>query len=368
MPPKTLIGRVRWLFLLLGLLNAVFIFPVLASSAAGRGTRVLAAVSLTLLTVYWVRGYRRERFSTAMVPLEGAAAFAALAGVGDPVSGEGIIYCAFLFRGLYGSARSVVLLGVSLLAAYFGAVLTASANGTLPAGVLTESLFVTGPTFVVVAFVMHLLASTLTGHEQLARTLREREERFRALVQNASDVILVLDADARIDYESAAVERVLGHRFEERVGANVVDLVHPADRRLVERELRALLQHPLREATLRMRLPHADGSWRVIEGIAKNLLTEPSVAGIVINYRDVTEREALAQQLTHQARHDPLTALPNRTLLRENLQVALARAARRLQSDQRQPRPPGRGGPPAHGRRVPALLPAAGRHGGPHGR
>ena len=79
---------------------------------------------------------------------------------------------------------------------------------------------------------------------------------------------------------------------------------------------------------MEFRARHADGSWRTLEAIAKNLLDDPAVGGVVVNYRDITERKALEEQLRHQAFHDVLTGLANRSLFRDRLGHALARAAR----------------------------------------
>src|SRR5206468_5623444 len=73
------------------------------------------------------------------------------------------------------------------------------------------------------------------------------------------------------------------------------------------------------------RLAHRDGSWRVFEWTARNLLDEPSVEGMVVNAHDVTERTALEEQLTHQAFHDPLTGLANRALFSDRVNHAMRR-------------------------------------------
>jgi diguanylate cyclase (GGDEF)-like protein/PAS domain S-box-containing protein len=163
----------------------------------------------------------------------------------------------------------------------------------------------------------------------LTADLRRSEERFRSLVRNSADIILVLQEDGTIAYESPAVERVLGRTTEERVGRSPLDLVHPDDRDLAKRLLVDLAETPGAEATAELRLRHADGSWRTIEAAAKNLLDDVAVAGIVVNYRDITDRKQLEEQLRHQAFHDSLTGLANRALFLDRLEHALARSSRR---------------------------------------
>ena len=158
--------------------------------------------------------------------------------------------------------------------------------------------------------------------------LQRSEERFRSLVRNASDGVIVLGADGLIRYESPAVERILGRTDAERIGRPATTDVHADDRAAVERRLAEVASASGSEATFEFRARHADGSWRTLEAIAKNLLDDPAVGGVVVNYRDITERKALEEQLRHQAFHDVLTGLANRSLFRDRLGHALARAAR----------------------------------------
>ena len=158
--------------------------------------------------------------------------------------------------------------------------------------------------------------------------LQRSEERFRSLVRNASDGVVVLAMDGRIRFESPAVERILGYRADDRVGQVALATVHPDDRPLAEQRLREVASRNGSQATIEFRVRHADGTWRVIESIAKNLLDDPAVDGIVVNYRDITERKTLEEQLRHQALHDALTGLANRWLFLDRLGRALERAER----------------------------------------
>jgi diguanylate cyclase (GGDEF)-like protein/PAS domain S-box-containing protein len=167
------------------------------------------------------------------------------------------------------------------------------------------------------------------AHEQvLTGNLRRSEERFRSLVRNASDGIMIARADGSVAYESPGVERVLGHSPEDRVGHQAFELVHPDDLPAVERLFGDVAATADVEAVAEYRARHADGSYRIVEAVAKNLLVDPAIEGVVVNYRDVTERRSLEQQLRHQAFHDSLTGLPNRALFLDRLDHALARTRR----------------------------------------
>lgn len=161
----------------------------------------------------------------------------------------------------------------------------------------------------------------------LAAALQERrsEERFRALVQHASDVIAVVATDGTIRYVSPAIAHVLGYRAEERQAANAFDLLHPDDHDKA-RALRATaLAGTASSAPVEVRVRHRDGTWRHLEIIATDLQAHPDVGGIVLNSRDVTERRALEERLRHQAHHDALTGFANRTRFLEGVGAALAR-------------------------------------------
>ncbi len=127
---------------------------------------------------------------------------------------------------------------------------------------------------------------------RIEEDLRRSERRFRALVQNNSDMISVFDAKGNILYQSPSVERILGYRAEGRIGENVFEspLVHPDDIDQNREFFIEALANPGVNVRAEFRLRHAEGSWRHIEAVGKNLLDDPSVGGILANYRDASER------------------------------------------------------------------------------
>ena len=134
------------------------------------------------------------------------------------------------------------------------------------------------------------LERALVRREQAESSLRNSDERFRALVQHASDLITIMGVDGTILYESPSLERHLGHRPEDLVGKNAFAYVHPEDVPAVVRAFTDAVQAPGTHPSVEFRFRHADGSWRLLEATGTNLLDNPEVGGIVANCRDITER------------------------------------------------------------------------------
>src|ERR1039458_999042 len=116
---------------------------------------------------------------------------------------------------------------------------------------------------------------------------------FRSLIENASDVISILEPNGKIRYESPSIERVLGYKPEELVGCNAFEFIHPEDVGLIQEIFTEGLDQVDRVMHGEFRFRHKDGSWRMFEGIGKNLLNDPAVRGLIINSRDVTERRRM---------------------------------------------------------------------------
>ena len=142
--------------------------------------------------------------------------------------------------------------------------------------------------------------------DQAEQALRQSERRFRALVEGAPDVITILDGDGVIQYSSPAVEHVLGYQPEELCGRRGLDFVHPDDYDTAAAVLGALRDHAGR-MPLECRCRRKDGGWVHADATCTNLLADPTVAGIVINWRDVTERARYMRDLA-EARDQALSS------------------------------------------------------------
>jgi len=133
--------------------------------------------------------------------------------------------------------------------------------------------------------------------ERMKRQLREREEYFRSLIEQAMDIIAVLDADGAVRYASPSVLPLLGYGAEELVGQHIFDLVHPDDVGPALRMFAEGVATGQGGRLLELQVRHKDGTYRSLEAIGRYLLDDPVVRGVVINARDVTERRSLERQL-----------------------------------------------------------------------
>ena len=131
----------------------------------------------------------------------------------------------------------------------------------------------------------------VTDRKLAEQALERSEARFRSLVQNASDIITVVGIDGVIKYESPAAERLLGYSAPERVGRQTLDHIPPQDQQHVRADIGSIVRAgPGATARPVFQYRAKNGELHWLEGLATNLLDDPSVAGIVINSRDITER------------------------------------------------------------------------------
>ena len=216
---------------------------------------------------------------------------------------------------------------------------TAAFRATVATGVVVAlaALFIV----LLVGGIRRARSSLATADE---RALRQSERWFRSLVQNASELIAVIEPDTTVTYVTDSSVPLLGYNPEAVVGRRLAELAHPDD---VEALMRAATESHV--GRFECRLWTHDQAWVVLECVRAARPDEP---GCILTGRDVTERKRLEQELSHMAFHDSLTGLANRALFENRLTHPLAgltrrgrrpRGAvprsRRLQDGQRQPRP-----------------------------
>jgi PAS domain S-box-containing protein len=133
----------------------------------------------------------------------------------------------------------------------------------------------------------------VSAQKESEAALRANQERFRRLVEHANEAIALVDRDGLVTYLSSGNLRTLGYTYEDRIGTSPLDNVHPDD----QADLAATMATPGATFEGRVRVRHADGSWRWVEGVMRNLLDDSTVAAIVANYRDVTEQVEAREQI-----------------------------------------------------------------------
>jgi len=144
---------------------------------------------------------------------------------------------------------------------------------------------------------------TAIGSLLIYRDVTDRhiaEERFKRLIEQSSDVVGVIDGNGIITHVSQSVEEILGYAPAELIGDSVIDGVHPEDRDNLLAELSSHAGEYGYTSTYRVRFRRSDGEWRVLEVRARNLLDDQFVEGIVLNSRDVTDKERQKRKLERQ--------------------------------------------------------------------
>ncbi|MCG8618265.1 MAG: ATP-binding protein, partial [Desulfobacterales bacterium] len=175
--------------------------------------------------------------------------------------------------------------------------------------------------------------------KQTMTTLSHREEHFRALIENGSDMIWILDREGNFQYVSPSTQRILGYTSETLLGKSAFDYVHPEDRTAVYKRFEMRVQAMVAAQPTAHRFRHEQGYWCILESISQNLLDHPAVSGMVINSRNITKRKQAEkalkqsyQELEHRVeeRTRELTALNkalnNEILIRKQKEKELERA------------------------------------------
>ncbi len=164
--------------------------------------------------------------------------------------------------------------------------------------------------------------------QRIRRELTQRNQLFEVITENAADMIAVVDCAGHRLYNSPAYQKVLGYSPEELKSTSSLEQIHPEDKqRVLEAAEKARITG--RGERLEYRVRHKDGTWRILESVATAIRNEEGqTERLVIVNRDITERKQAEETLAHNALHDNLTNLPNRTLFLDRVRHALALSQR----------------------------------------
>lgn len=138
----------------------------------------------------------------------------------------------------------------------------------------------------------------ITDRKRAEDQLREEQQRFKALAEQSSEVIVLINRDGIITYENPAIEKALGFTSSERTGLSAFDLVHPDDLKIVTDSFKILFTQqnaPVQRSELRLR--HKNGSWRTFDVAASNLVHNNKIEFAIINLHDITDRKKVLHSL-----------------------------------------------------------------------
>jgi diguanylate cyclase (GGDEF)-like protein/PAS domain S-box-containing protein len=168
----------------------------------------------------------------------------------------------------------------------------------------------------------------ISEQKRAQKDLEMSERRFRTMFEKSWSGVALLDENLRFSFAGSSTPNILGYRENDLVGRDLLSFVHPHEREPAARMFADIGRCPNSDAHGELRFRHLNGTWVWIEGFAQNMLHEPSVGAIILNFRDVTQRRMTEKQLEYRAHYDPLTDLPNRVLFRDRVVNGLAQAHR----------------------------------------
>jgi diguanylate cyclase (GGDEF)-like protein/PAS domain S-box-containing protein len=173
---------------------------------------------------------------------------------------------------------------------------------------------------------MQMIAGAAIGQSRSATLQRDRQ--FRALTDNATELMMIIDRHGSATYASASWKTILGRDPSVLLGNGYHTALDARGAGLISNALDRALAGAIGSRRFEIDADHADGTSHVLDVIATNALADPAVRGIVLNARDISDRRWAEAQLAKHASHDALTGLANRGLLHDRLEEAVAHATR----------------------------------------
>lgn len=224
------------------------------------------------------------------------------------------VWIAFVFGQKGGAVATVI---VTLIAVYY----TLHGQGPFTQEPDVNQSLILLQTFLdIFSLTALIFAATILEIKKGEKNLASHEERFRALIENSFDAVVLVDAFSNILYASPSVKRILGYGPEEMQGKTGFDLIAPYDRPMTTRELSKLVLTPNGVRTVEYRTIRKDNKTIWVEATGTNLLLEPSVQAVVINFRDITERKILHEKMLKEKMEDEamLTSIGDSIIATDN--------------------------------------------------
>ncbi|NEN93886.1 MAG: diguanylate cyclase [Okeania sp. SIO3H1] len=169
------------------------------------------------------------------------------------------------------------------------------------------------------------------AHAELLKqqTLRKSEKRFRALIENSLDLIMILNPNGKVIYSSPSVQRFLDDFNHKNLNISIFNIIHANDRQLIKHILQKIVNNPLDKQYINeLKIINKRQELQIFEAVFTNLILDDNITGIVVNCHNITEIKIAEEKLLHDAFHDSLTKLPNRALFMDRLSHAFARYKR----------------------------------------
>ena len=239
------------------------------------------------------------------------------------VAATAALWLAFNTRGTRERVAAAVVMGLAISGMHYTGMAAArvtmhhpgtmDAAGGIDAGMLALSVATATSVLLLLALLSVYLDrrfATLTAHE--ATILKASEKRYRALIESASDIIAIMDRTGKLTYESSSARKILGYDTEEIIGRRITDFVPAEKIPDVETFLDAVNGRPGEATPGELAVRDKGGRLRELEVVAKNLLEDPAIGGIVLNLRDITDRKRLIYELERLSETDMLTGTLNR--------------------------------------------------------
>jgi diguanylate cyclase (GGDEF)-like protein/PAS domain S-box-containing protein len=182
----------------------------------------------------------------------------------------------------------------------------------------------------VIGFLGILIDITVnTGTEKF---VRDYQNKLKAMLKHISEVIAIVDSKGIVKYESESIEYLHGYKIEETIGTSFLERVHQDDRENLTQKLLDCSLINGHNVTVECRFLNKDGSWRHMEIFLQDMHDEPSIQGILVYFKDLTEFDAIKNRANYLEFNDPLTGLPNKEMFTTRLQRELKRAEKNKKS------------------------------------